>query len=80
MTRGELRKETADGVIEATVGPDGWESPDPEWGRQLERSYPTGGEVIGVAWVRAFWLAVEDLNAEVVAEPKADPGPPGVVY
>ncbi len=72
MTEGKLQKKMKGGTVEATVGPDGWSSPDAAIAGHLNAICPVGGTEAGVGWVRAFWRAVDALGADVVREPKPD--------
>lgn len=74
MTPGILRKTWGNDSATATMTPDGWQSADERFARQLQQMCPIVGTEAGVSWIIAFWQAVKGLGAEVVQEP-ADAAP-----
>jgi hypothetical protein len=75
MTPGRLRKVWPDRAVEATCGPEGWESADADLAASLNALYPVGGSAAGFPWVRAFHAAAAGLGARVLAEPMPDSAP-----
>ena len=77
MTPGHLKKNDD----EATIGPRGWDSANPDFADALNATWSVGGSpAAGYPWVRAFWDAVEGLGAEALVEPEPDPAPPDTVF
>ncbi len=79
MTPGKLRKKWSDETVEATCGPDGWQSAAVGFAARLDAAFPVGGTTAGAGWVQAFWAAVKTLGAKVLTEPVAD-FTPGQIY
>lgn len=79
MTEGVLRVRWPEGVLQARVSPDGWQSSHQGLQQFLEAVAPVQPTTAGAGWIQAFWRAVQQLRAEAVQKPVAAPLPRGAI-